>query len=381
MRKIIVNFLVLICVFMIGSGVTYIILEDPFNNEKATVENPVDNDGNNTSNTGNNKGTYTGPSTLIVNNTGISESVEKIYNAVVLVENYKNGRLAGTGSGFVYKKDSKYGYIMTNQHVVEGATKVVLLFANEKKVDATVLGGDEYLDIAVLRVPVENILSVASIGSTEELKLGEAVFAIGSPVGEEYFNSITSGIISGMNRKVTVSVKATSDWIQEVLQVDAAINPGNSGGPLVNFNGEVIGVNSLKLVDSSVESMGFSIKIEDAMKHVKDLEAGKKIERPLLGINHINATDTYALARSGITLDKSIDYGIVVVDIVEGSGASKSDLKKGDVIIKIGDNKVTNSANLKYLLYKYTVGDKINLTYIRNGKNMVAEVTLTSSGD
>ena len=381
MRKTIVNFLVLICVFMIGSGVTYIILENPFGNDKEVAQAPNDDKKTDSGSNSGNNGTYTGPSTLIVNNTGISESVEKIYNAVVLVENFKNGKLAGTGSGFVYKKDSKYGYIMTNQHVVEGANKVTLLFTNEKKVEATVLGGDEYLDIAVLRVPVESVIAVAAIGNTEKLKLGEAVFAVGSPVGEEYFNTITSGIVSGMNRKVTVSVKSTSDWIQEVLQVDAAINPGNSGGPLVNFNGEVIGVNSLKLVDSSIESMGFSIKIEDAMKHVKDLEAGKKIERPLLGINHINATDTYSLARNGITLDKSIDYGIVVVDVVAGSGAAKSDLKKGDVIIKIDDNKVTNSANLKYLLYKYNVGDKITLTYIRGGKNLTTEVTLAATGE
>jgi len=377
MKDKIINLIALVCVFLIGSGVTYVLLEKPFDEKKNSGnmnndEKVVDNDSNQT---------YSGPATVIVNNTGISESVQKIYNAVVLVENFKNGKLTGTGSGFVYKKDSKYGYIMTNQHVVEGANKVLLLFTNEKKVDATVLGGDEYLDIAILRVPVESIISVASIGSTDKLKLGEAVFAVGSPVGEEYFNTITSGIISGMNRKVTVSVKSTADWIQEVLQVDAAINPGNSGGPLVNFNGEVIGVNSLKLVDSTIESMGFAIKIEDAMKHVKELESGKKIERPLLGINHINATDTYSLARNGITLDKSIEYGIVVLSVVDGSGAAKSELKKGDVIIKIDNNKVTNSANLKYLLYKYSVGDKIILTYIRGGKELSTEVVLTANNE
>jgi len=380
MRDKIVGFVALICVFLIGSGATYVFLENPF--AKGDNDNKVVDKSNETKNVDNSSNeTYSGPATVIVNNVGISESVQKIYDAVVLIENFKNGKLAGTGSGFVYKKDSKYGYIMTNQHVVEGANKVTVLFTNEKKVDATILGGDEYLDIAVIKVPIDSIISVASIGSTEKLKLGESVFAVGSPVGEEYFNTITSGIISGMNRKVTVSVKSTADWIQEVLQVDAAINPGNSGGPLVNFNGEVIGVNSLKLVDSSIESMGFAIKIEDAMKHVKDLEAGKKIERPLLGINHINATDTYSLARNGITLDKEIEYGIVVISVVDGSGASKSDLKKGDVIIKIDNNKVTNSANLKYLLYKYNVGDKITITYMRSGKELTTEVTLTANNE
>ena len=214
---------------------------------------------------------------MIVNNVGISESVEKVYDAVVMVKNMKNGRENGSGSGFVYKKDDKYGYVMTNYHVVDGSTSVKIRTTSEEEFEGKVLGGDEYIDIAVIRIPVEKVIAVAKIGSTETLKRGEQVFAIGTPVGEEYFNTVTSGYISGLNRKITVSVKTNNDWVQEVVQMDASINPGNSGGPLLNFNGEVIGVNSMKLVDSSIEGMGFSIKIEDAMKHVSTFEEEKNV--------------------------------------------------------------------------------------------------------
>jgi serine protease Do len=270
---------------------------------------------------------------------------------------------------------------MTNQHVVDDATGIKILLTSGEEVEGTILGGDEYLDIAVIRIPAEKVISVASIGSTENLKLGEQIFAIGTPVGEEYFNTVTSGYVSGIDRKVTVSVKSNNDWVQEVIQIDASINPGNSGGPLVNYNGEVIGINSMKLVDSSIEGMGFSIKIEDAMKHISTLENGKGISRPLLGITHCNVSDTYTLKRYGITLDSSIDEGIVVISVEDGSGASKAGLKKGDVIVKLNDDDVTDMAYLKYLLYKYNAGDTINLTYIRNSKTKTTKVTLTENSN
>ncbi len=372
MKNKIITWIVVFTAFIGGGLTTYALLEGPLKDKDDNTK-VVDNS------TVNNSKDY--DNTLIVNNSGISNSVAKVYDSVVLIENYQRNKLAGTGSGFVYKKDSQYGYIMTNYHVIDGANTLKVLNSKDTKIDATVLGGDEYLDIAIIRIPAASVVSVATIGNTKDLSLGDVVFAIGSPVGEEYFNTVTNGIISGLNRKVTVSVKSTSDWIQEVLQVDAAINPGNSGGPLLNFNGEVIGINSLKLVDSTIESMGFAIKVEDAMKHVAELEAGNKIERPLLGINHLNATDTYSLSRNGITISSSIEYGIVVVSVVEDSGASKSDLKKGDVIIKINEDKVINTAYLKYLLYKYNTTDTIKVTYLRDGKEYTTDVTLTKNSD
>ena len=365
--------LLILLFFMLGGGLTLLIVKS---NNMVKREN-VNNNGVTTNN--NNSCSNCMSGTLIVNNTGISDAVSKIYDSVVMVKSIKNGVDNGSGSGFVYKKDSKYGYIMTNQHVVDDSTDVKILLTSGKEVEGKILGGDEYLDIAVIRIPVEYVISVAQIGSTEELKLGEQIFAIGTPVGEEYFNTVTSGYVSGLDRKLTVSVNSTNDWVQEVIQIDASINPGNSGGPLVNFNGEVIGINSMKLVDSSIEGMGFSIKIEDAMKHIDTLEKGKSIARPLLGITHCNVTDTYTLKRYGITIDSSIEEGIVVISVEDGSGADKAGLKKGDVIVKLNDDEVSNMAFLKYLLYKYNAGDTIKLTYIRNGKTKTTNVTLTDN--
>ena len=167
----------------------------------------------------------------------------------------------------------------------------------------------------------------------------------------------------------------------KVLQIDAAINPGNSGGPLVNINGEVIGVNSMKLVEDEIEGMGFAIPIEIAMAHVEELEKGKSIEWPMLGISMANVTDESLLYRNHIQVDSSIKSGVVVVEISNGSGASKSDLKSGDVITKLNGEKVENTAYLRYELYKNKPGDTIDITYIRDGKEHSTKVTLTKSKD
>lgn len=371
MRSKIINFVTIIASILAGAIITYIIISIPFNEKESTGFLGYQyNSGTNT-NSNSNK--------IVMDNSGISDVVEKVYDAVVMIENYKSKTLQGSGSGFIYKTDKDYGYIMTNQHVVEGSTSVKVRTSDNSKIDAELLGGDEYLDIAIVKIPVKYVKNVVSIGNTESLRQGNFVFTIGSPVGEEYYNTVTSGIISGLNRKVTVSVESSNDWIMDVIQVDAAINPGNSGGPLLNSNGEVIGVNSLKLVDNQIEGMGFSIKIEDAMAHVEQLEKGKAIERPLLGINLINASDKNLLYRYDINIDESIESGVVVVSVVDGTGAAKSDLKKGDVITAIDNNKVTNSAYLKYILYKYSSGDKISITYKRDGKEKTTNVKLTKN--
>ena len=180
---------------------------------------------------------------------------------------------------------------------------------------------------------------------------------------------------------VTVSVNSQDDWIMKVLQVDAAINPGNSGGALLNSNGAVIGVNSMKLVDSSIEGIGFAIKIEDAMAHVDTLEKGKEIDRPLLGINYTNVTDKYSLYRQGITVNENITEGIVVISVVNNTGAAQAGLIKGDIITKINGEDVTSSAYLKYALYKYSPGEKVKVTYIRDDKERTAEVELSKNID
>ena len=181
---------------------------------------------------------------------------------------------------------------------------------------------------------------------------------------------------------VTVSISgSTDDYVMKVLQTNAAVNPGNSGGPLLNAKGEVIGVISLKLVQTEVENMGFAIPIEYALSHIESLEKGEEIVRPMIGISMINASDTYSLYRSGIMLDSSITSGVVVVDVSKDSGASKSDLKKGDVIIELNDEKISNYAYLRYELYKYDVGDTITVKYLRDGKEHKTKITLTEYKD
>ena len=316
--------------------------------------------------------------TVIINDGSLSASVEKVYDAVMMIQNYQKDTISSTGSGFVYKTDDKYGYVLTNHHVISGATKIVLIRSDDKEIEGTVLGSDEYLDLAVVRINKSDVIDTAKIGTSENSKLGDTVFTIGSPLGYEYRGTVTDGILSGKDRLVTVSLSGnTSDWVMKVLQTNAAVNPGNSGGPLVNATGEVIGVISLKLVQTEVENMGFAIPIEYAMSHIDSLESGKPIVRPMLGISMLNVTDTYALYRNGIMIKDDVKDGVVVVEIAKDSGASKSDLQKGDVVTKINNEKVDNMAYLRYELYKYNVGDKITITYLRDGKEKTTTIQLT----
>lgn len=316
--------------------------------------------------------------TMIIEKGGIKETVNKIYDAVVMVKNFKNSQENGSGSGFVYKVDGNYGYILTNQHVVDESTSLTVVTTSNEEVDAELLGGDKYLDIAILRIPKNKVIAVAKIGSSEKVELGDTVVAIGTPVDEEYYNTVTGGYISGLNRKVTVSVDSKNDWVQDVIQIDAPINPGNSGGALVNINGEVIGITSLKLINSSVEGMGFAIKIDDVMKHVDELEKGKKIDRPFIGITYANVTDTNILSRYNVSIDESIENGIVVVAVTKESAAEKAGLVPGDVIIKIDKEEVKNVSHLKYLLYKHKIGDTISISYIRGTIEKSVKMTLTA---
>ena len=319
--------------------------------------------------------------TQVYEKNSLAAAVDKIYNAVAMVSAYQEDTLTSTGSAFVYKTDNKYGYLLTNYHVVDGADKVVLTMSDDTETEATDLGGDEYLDLAVLRVDKSNVSMVANIGTSEDMKLGDTVFTVGTPMGEEYRGTVTSGILSGKDRMVSVSVSnsSSSDWIMRVLQFDASINPGNSGGPLLNANGEVIGICSLKLVDDEIEGMGFAIPIEYAMNHIESLENGEEIDWPVLGVSMINANDTTALYRNGINVDRNITEGVVVVQAEKGSGAYDAGLTTGDVITKIDGKDVEDSAYLRYELYQHQAGDTIKITYIRNNKEHTVNVKLGSS--
>jgi len=316
--------------------------------------------------------------TVIVKEGSLSAAVEKVYDAVMMVRNYKGDQIQSTGSGFVYKVDDKYGYMLTNHHVVADATKLMLVRSDDKEIEGTVIGSDNYLDLAVVRISKDDVLDKAVIKTSEESKLGDVVFTIGSPLGYEYRGTVTDGILSGKDRMVPVSISGSSnDYVMKVLQTNAAVNPGNSGGPLLNASGEVIGIISLKLVQTEVENMGFAIPIEYAMSHIESLEQGKQIVRPMLGISMLNVNDSFTLYRNGIMVDQNIKEGVVVVEISKDSGAAKSDLKKGDVITKLNNEKIADVAYLRYELYKYNVGDTITINYIRDGKENTTKVTLT----
>lgn len=307
----------------------------------------------------------------------LAPSVEKIYDAVVLIQCYQNDTLAGSGTGFVYKTDSKYGYILTNSHVVADMEKVTVTFSDDQEANVEVLGRDSYLDLAVLRVDKKYVTLIANIGSSENVNLGDSVFTVGAPMGYEYRGSVTSGVLSGKDRMVSVSVTSSSnDWVMRVLQLDASINPGNSGGPLLNVNGEVIGVCSMKLVNSDIEGMGFAIPIEYAMSHVEQLEKGQAIEWPYLGIGMANITDTFTLYRNNIRVPDSITEGVVIVSIDKDVAAAKAGIQAGDVITKIAGKKTKDIAYLRYELYQHTAGDEVEITYIRNGKENTVKVVL-----
>ena len=303
---------------------------------------------------------------VTITDTGIADAVEKVYDSVVTVKNYVRNRLYSTGSGFVFKIDNKYGYILTNYHVISGGNEVSVVFTNNKDEKATIVGYDEYSDIAVLAVDKSLVLATAQIGSSNDMRIGDTTFAVGTPVDSSVYSwSVTRGILSGKDRMVQVD-----NYVMSVLQTDTAINSGNSGGPLCNSNGEVIGITNMKLASSQIEGMGFAIPIEDAVKNAETIISGKKISRPYLGIS-IYDSNSYFNNTSG-----------VYVESVEKNGAAdKAGIKSGDKILKVNGVEIANTSYFRYQLYKYNIGDKIKITIERNGIEKTLTVTLAGSGN
>lgn len=308
---------------------------------------------------------------VTINESGIADAVEKLYDSVVVIGAYKENKLASSGTGFVYKIEGKTAYIMTNAHVINGSNDIKVQFTDGNTHDVKIIGQDEYADIAVLSIDKDKIISVSELGSSESARLGDTVFTIGAPLDFEYSWTVTRGILSGKDRLVEVSQSNSNsgNMVMSVMQTDAAINSGNSGGPIANSNGEVIGVTNMKLISSGVEGIGFAIPIEDAIRYSEQLIDKKEIIRPILGVGTLNVTDGEALrTQYGIAIDSSITSGAVVAYIQAGSPAATAGLDKGDVIIKFGDYDITSTAKLKYYLYKYNVGDKVKLSYKRGTK-------------
>lgn len=318
---------------------------------------------------------------VTITDRGIADSVEKLYDAVVVVEVFNRNTLVGTGTGFVYKTSDNKAYILTNNHVVTASSdpEVKVIFTSGNEVDVKVEGADKYSDLAVLSVDAKEIVSVAEIGDSEALRLGDTVFTVGAPLDTEYYWTVTRGIVSGKDRMVEVSTteSQTSDYIMRVLQTDASINSGNSGGPLANANGEVIGITNMKLVSSGVEGIGFAIPIEDAVAYAETIIKGDSIKRPLLGVEMLDLANRLQLYREGITLNTELDRGVVVVKVQSDSPAEKGKLKRGDIITAIDGEQVKNIAALRYNLYKHNIGDTIEITVERNGKEEKLNIKLT----
>lgn len=301
---------------------------------------------------------------VTITDQGIAEAVDKVYDSVVVVESYSRGKLYSTGTGFVYKTDDEKAYILTNHHVIESANEVKVVFTNNKKETVTILGSDAYSDVAVLSVDKENIISIAELGSSEELKVGDTAFAVGAPLDSStYAWTVTRGIISGKDRVVQ-----TQDNVMKVLQTDTAINSGNSGGPLCNSNGQVIGITNMKLASSSIEGMGFAIPIETAIQVAETLMTGQEINRPYLGIEIGEMRESYY----------SEETYLVVGEVTKDGAADKAGIKTDDIILAINDVEVNTIAFFQHELYKYEVGEKIKITIERDGEEKTLVVKLGS---
>lgn len=281
-----------------------------------------------------------------------------------------------TGTGVVITKD---GYIVTNAHVIYDtqygsglADSISVLMNDEKSYDAEVIGYDTDCDLAVLKINADN-LTAAEFGDSDNLRLGESVIAIGNPLGFELMNTVTKGIVSGKDRRITINDKSMN-----LIQTDAAINSGNSGGPLIDMNGKVIGINSSKMSSSysatSIEGIGFAIPSNEASKIVEDLmKYGYVTGKPQFGISAQDVTET-------ISNMYNLPLGAYITAVEEGSAADEAGLIAGDVITGADGEKITTVEELNIIKNKHTAGDEIEITYVRSGKTQKATVTLGESG-
>lgn len=316
---------------------------------------------------------------VTVTDEGIADAVEKVYDSVIVVSNYKNDKLYASGSGFVYKIDGKKTYIITNHHVVKDGTSYKITYTDGEVVDAKLLGGDIYADIAILEVKTKEGIKAVEIGKSETLRVGDTTFTVGAPLDNVYSWTVTRGIISGKERLVEVSLNNTnsSDYVMNVLQTDAAVNSGNSGGPLCNSNGDVIGVVNAKISSTGVEGMGFAIPIETAVEKAEQVISGDLSDYPYIGAYMLSLEEASSYPKYYSYIKASgVEEGVMIVSVEEGSPAA-SKLQEGDIITKINNTKISNVAFLRYELYKHKVGDEVSITFIRNGKEETVKVKLT----
>ena len=351
--------------------------------------------------TNNNSGTVT--QTSYKNENSTTQAVNKVKDAVVSIITYSsnsrqssvfnadetnsdsdNQQIASEGSGVIYKKDDKNAYLVTNTHVINGASKVDIRLADGTKVPGEIVGSDTFSDIAVVKISSEKVTTVAEFGDSSQLSVGETAIAIGSPLGSEYANTVTQGIISSLNRNVSLKSEDGQAISTKAIQTDTAINPGNSGGPLVNIQGQVIGITSSKIASNggtSVEGLGFAIPSNDAQNIIKQLESDGKVTRPALGIQMVNLSNVGASDLRKLNIPSSLTSGVVVRS-VQSNMPANGHLQKYDVITKVDDKEIASSTDLQHALYNHAIGDTIKITYYRNGKEETTSIKLDkNSGD
>ena len=335
------------------------------------------------------------------NTNSTTQAVNKVKDAVVSVITYANNksqnsifgnddfnsnnnnpqRVASEGSGVIYKKDSKYAYLVTNTHVINGASKVDIRLADGNKVPGEIVGSDTYSDISVVRISASKVKSVAEFGDSSKLTVGETAIAIGSPLGSNYANTVTQGIISSLNRNVSLKSEDGQTISTQAIQTDTAINPGNSGGPLVNIQGQVIGITSSKIASNrgtSVEGLGFAIPSNDVTNIISQLESNGAVTRPALGIQMIDISNLSSSDLSRLKLPAKVTAGVVVRSAQSGMPAAGK-LQKYDVITKIDGKDISSANDLQSALYKHSIGDDIKVTFYRNGKETTTTIKLTKS--
>ena len=351
--------------------------------------------------TNNNSGTVT--QTSYKNENSTTQAVNKVKDAVVSIITYSsnsrqssvfnadeansdsdNQQIASEGSGVIYKKNDKDAYLVTNTHVINGASKVDIRLADGTKVPGEIVGSDTFSDIAVVKISSEKVTTVAEFGDSSQLSVGETAIAIGSPLGSEYANTVTQGIISSLNRNVSLKSEDGQAISTKAIQTDTAINPGNSGGPLVNIQGQVIGITSSKIASNggtSVEGLGFAIPSNDVQNIIKQLESDGKVTRPALGIQMVNLSNVGASDLRKLNIPSSLTSGVVVRS-VQSNMPANGHLQKYDVITKVDDKEIASSTDLQHALYNHAIGDTIKITYYRNGKEETTSIKLDkNSGD
>lgn len=386
------GFLSLLAAGIVGSALTFFTIPhtDLYNNSYDKLEKQVAELSNKVE-SNNSSGTITANTTTNTatsdGSISIADMVESSSKAIVGIENLQQQSNpfsqnstdveSGSGSGIIFKKDNQYAYIVTNNHVIEGANTLEISLYNGDKTEAKLIGADALTDLAVVRIDVKYATDIINFGDSSTLRPGDQVWAIGNPLGLELSRTVTQGIVSAVDRSITVSTSA-GDWEFNVIQTDAAINPGNSGGALINSSGEVIGINSLKISDSGVEGLGFAIPSNDLIPIVNEIIENGKVERPYLGVGLASLEEVPRMYLQD--LPNEVSEGVMITNIDSNSAAAEAGLKVQDVIVSIDGKKIANATDLrKYLYTEVKIGDKVEVEIYRDGKSQKVELTLTSN--